>query len=69
MRASEILLVFHYQPLHLSDMGRRLGGRVGQCPVTEDLADRLVRLPLYYQLTAEEQGRVIHAMRSSLPLQ
>jgi dTDP-4-amino-4,6-dideoxygalactose transaminase len=59
MRAREILLVFHYQPLHLSEMGRRFGGRPGQHPVTESVADRLVRLPLYYQLSPPEQTRVI----------
>ena len=46
LRARQILAVFHYQPLHLSDKGRQFGGRAGQCPVTEDVADRLVRLPL-----------------------
>jgi dTDP-4-amino-4,6-dideoxygalactose transaminase len=59
MRRHQILTVFHYQPLHLSDMGRRFGGRAGQCPVTEDVADRLLRLPLYFQLTASEQARVV----------
>lgn len=69
LRAEQILSVFHYQPLHLSDMGRRLGGREGQCPVTESVADRLVRLPLYYQLSPAEQARVVSAVTSSLPLQ
>ena len=69
LRAEQILTVFHYQPLHLSGMGQRYGGRSGQCPVTEDVADRLVRLPLYFQLTDEQQERVIRATRSSLPLQ
>jgi dTDP-4-amino-4,6-dideoxygalactose transaminase len=59
-----MLAVFHYQPLHLSDMGQRFGGRSGQCPVTEDVADRLVRLPFYYQLTDADQDRVIDAVRS-----
>src|SRR5207244_1601030 len=40
-----ILSVFHYVPLHLSDMGRRLGGREGDCPVTEEISERLLRLP------------------------
>ena len=69
LRAQQILTVFHYQPLHLSEMGRVFGGRQGQCPVTEDVADRLVRLPLHFQLTAEQQARVIAASRSALPLQ
>jgi len=36
-----ILAVFHYLPLHLSPMGLRFGGRQGDCPVAEDLSDRL----------------------------
>jgi dTDP-4-amino-4,6-dideoxygalactose transaminase len=68
MRARRILLVFHYQPLHLSDMGRSLGGHIGQHPVTEDVADRLVRLPLFYQLTDEEQGAVIDGLSAFRPV-
>ena len=62
LRERRILAVFHYLPLHLSEMGRRLGGREGQCPVTEDVSDRLVRLPLFYQLTDADQARVIEAV-------
>ncbi len=51
--------VFHYVPLHTSPMGRRFGYQPGDLPVTETLADRLVRLPLYYELTEEEQGNVV----------
>jgi dTDP-4-amino-4,6-dideoxygalactose transaminase len=58
-----IIAVFHYVPLHLSEMGRRFGGVEGACPVTEDVSDRLVRLPFYNQLSAEDQGRVIGAVR------
>jgi dTDP-4-amino-4,6-dideoxygalactose transaminase len=57
-----ILAVFHYQPLHLSPMGRRFGGKPGACPVTEDVAARLVRLPLYNRLAEAEQGEVIDAV-------
>ncbi len=58
-----ILAVFHYLPLHLSEMGRRFGGRPGDCPVTEQVSDRLLRLPLYHDLDEEEQGQVIDAVR------
>jgi dTDP-4-amino-4,6-dideoxygalactose transaminase len=68
MRAQQILTPFHYQPLHLSEMGRQFGV-ARQCPVTEEVADRLVRLPIYFQLTPAEQDRVIAAVRASLPLQ
>ncbi|MCX6553304.1 MAG: dTDP-4-amino-4,6-dideoxygalactose transaminase, partial [Acidobacteria bacterium] len=50
---------FHYQPLHLSDMGRRFGGRPGQCPVTESVADRLVRLPMFYPMSDEQLTTVV----------
>ncbi|HEX5874398.1 MAG TPA: dTDP-4-amino-4,6-dideoxygalactose transaminase [Pyrinomonadaceae bacterium] len=51
--------VFHYQPLHLSTMGREFGGRAGDCPVTESISDRLVRLPFYNDLSQEEQEIVV----------
>ncbi len=62
MKARDILTVFHYLPLHLSDMGRRFGGKPGDCPVTEDVSDRLVRLPLYSGLTVDDQQRVLDAI-------
>jgi len=64
LRQRMILATFHYQPLHLSDMGRQFGGRAGQCPVTEDVADRLVRLPVFYQLDDAALARVIDAVTS-----
>jgi len=54
-----ILSVFHYLPLHLSDMGRRYGCAPGQCPVTEYVSDRLLRLPFYNGLTDDEQAHVV----------
>jgi dTDP-4-amino-4,6-dideoxygalactose transaminase len=59
-----ILSVFHYLPLHLSDMGRKYGGQPGDCPVTEDLSDRLVRLPFYTTLTSDDQSKVIDEVLS-----
>jgi dTDP-4-amino-4,6-dideoxygalactose transaminase len=62
LKAQDILSVFHYLPLHLSDMGRRFGGRSGDCPVTEDVSDRLLRLPFYNDLTEEAQAKVVAAI-------
>ncbi len=62
LRSRRILAVFHYLPLHLSEMGLRFGGRAGQCPVTEALSDRLIRLPFYNSLREDEQARVIEAV-------
>ncbi|MFZ2949363.1 MAG: dTDP-4-amino-4,6-dideoxygalactose transaminase [Desulfuromonadaceae bacterium] len=61
-----ILSVFHYLPLHLSPMGERFGGRPGDCPVTESISDRLVRLPFYNDLTEAEQERIVGAIREIL---
>jgi len=62
LRSRGILSVFHYVPLHLSPMGKRFGGRPGSCPVSEDLAERLLRLPFYTGLTEGEQAEVIRAV-------
>jgi len=62
LRERGIMGVFHYQPLHLSEMGRRLGGKEGDCPVTEAVSDRLLRLPFYNELTEADQARVVGAV-------
>lgn len=59
MKERGISAVFHYQPLHLSTVGRRFGGRDGQCPVTEQAGDCLVRLPLYVSLSDAQQDEVV----------
>jgi dTDP-4-amino-4,6-dideoxygalactose transaminase len=59
----EINSVFHYLPLHLSSMGRRLGGKNGDCPITEEISDRLLRLPFYNDLTEADQARVLCGLR------
>jgi dTDP-4-amino-4,6-dideoxygalactose transaminase len=64
LKSHGILAVFHYLPLHLSDMGRKLGGRPGDCPVTEEVSDRLLRLPLYYDLSENQQSEVIDRVRA-----
>lgn len=62
LKSKGILSVFHYLPLHLSEMGRRFGGKAGDCPVTEDLSDRLLRLPFYNDLSTPDQDQVIEAI-------
>jgi len=63
LKSQEIFAVFHYLPLHLSDMGMKFGGRLGDCPVTEMVSDCLVRLPLYFNLSSDEQNRVIDTIK------
>jgi dTDP-4-amino-4,6-dideoxygalactose transaminase len=64
LKSQGIQSVFHYLPLHTSAAGQRFGGRLGACPVTESVSERLLRLPLYYALTDANQARVVEAVRS-----
>ena len=59
LKSQNIGAVFHYIPLHLSPMGKKFGYKEGDLPVTESLSSRLVRLPLFYELTSEDQDRVV----------
>ena len=62
LKKQDILSVFHYVPLHLSEMGQQLGGYAGQCPVAERVSECLLRLPLYSGLTETDQQRVLDAI-------
>lgn len=62
LRLRGVQSVFHYVPLHTSPMGRKFGAKAGDCPVTEDVSRRLLRLPLYNAFPEEEQMRVINAI-------
>jgi len=62
MKEHDILCVFHYVPLHTSDMGAKFGYKAGDLPITENLSERLVRLPFYNNLDQEEQEAVIEAV-------
>lgn len=65
LKEHRILGVFHYLPLHTSAMGLRFGGKPGDCPVTEEISDRLLRLPFYFGLSDIEQQQVIDTLRNS----
>jgi dTDP-4-amino-4,6-dideoxygalactose transaminase len=67
LKQRDVMAVFHYQPLHLSAMGQRLGGKQGQCPVAERMGDCLVRLPFYLALEGQAQDRVLEAILSFQP--
>ena len=58
-----ILAVFHYVPLHSAPAGLKYGRFAGEDVYTTRESDRLVRLPMYYGLTAEDQASVIRAVR------
>ena len=66
LRRDGIMAVFHYIPLHDSPVGQTFGYRTGDLPVTEDVSRRLIRLPLYYTMTRENQERVAAQVERSV---
>jgi dTDP-4-amino-4,6-dideoxygalactose transaminase len=66
LHAQGVFAVFHYVPLHSSPMGRKLGCARTPLPVTDAVSGRLIRLPLYHELTEGEQDRVASEIRSFL---
>ncbi|MES2920303.1 MAG: dTDP-4-amino-4,6-dideoxygalactose transaminase [Verrucomicrobiota bacterium] len=64
LKALGICSPFHYQPLHLSRKGKEFGGKAGDCPVTENVSDRLLRLPFYNDLTGTDLDRVVAGVSS-----
>ena len=61
LRSAGILSVFHYQPLHLSPYGLQLQPHA-DCPVTQYVSDRLIRLPFYTNMAAGDADRVVEAV-------
>jgi dTDP-4-amino-4,6-dideoxygalactose transaminase len=62
LRAQGITASFHYQALNASPMGLKLGGKVGACPVSERLSTHLFRLPLYADMTDDQQDIVLESI-------
>ena len=58
-----ILTVFHYIPLHSAPAGKKYGRFSGEDVYTTKESERLLRLPLYYSLTEEDQGFVIDKLK------
>jgi dTDP-4-amino-4,6-dideoxygalactose transaminase len=53
---------FHYVPLHSSEGGRRFAARPTDCPVTDNISGRLIRLPFYAALGDDEVDRVVSCL-------
>ena len=66
LKEKGIKAAFHYIPLHISPMGKKLGYRLGDLPVTEAVSSRLLRLPMYYELTKPEQDYIIDSLYAVL---
>jgi dTDP-4-amino-4,6-dideoxygalactose transaminase len=67
LRDCGIQATSHYQPLHTSDMGKRLGYAPGDLPVTEEASECIVRLPLFCDMTVDQLAYVVDSVRSFEP--
>jgi dTDP-4-amino-4,6-dideoxygalactose transaminase len=65
LKALEVQTVFHYVPLHSAPAGRKYGRTHGELKVTDDIADRLLRLPMWVGME-EQQTAIIQAVLSCL---
>jgi dTDP-4-amino-4,6-dideoxygalactose transaminase len=65
MKHHEINSVFHYVPLHSSPAGIRYGRTHATLNVTETNSSRLVRLPMWFDLTPAQQNRVVEVIADS----
>lgn len=63
LKENGIGAVFHYIPLHTSPVGIKLGYKKGDLPVTEEYSGRILRLPLYADMTEEEVKCVINNVK------
>jgi dTDP-4-amino-4,6-dideoxygalactose transaminase len=67
MKDHGIMTPFHYIPLHNSPMGESFGGKTGDCPVTEEISDRLVRLPFFVDLNEEQLAYIVSCIQKFRP--
>lgn len=66
MRRDGVNPTFHYVPLHSSPAGIRFSDGTSECPVTDDISARLLRLPFYNDMTGADVERVVSSLASAL---
>jgi dTDP-4-amino-4,6-dideoxygalactose transaminase len=66
LKSEGIGSVFHYVPLHSSPGGMRYGRVDGNVDITNDLSERLIRLPLWVGLTESQQNKVVCVLKDAI---
>jgi dTDP-4-amino-4,6-dideoxygalactose transaminase len=66
MQAQQVHPTFHYVPLHSAPGAERFAVRPTECPVTDDISGRLLRLPFHNNLTFEMAERVVEVFTKAL---
>ncbi len=64
LKQHDILSVFHYLPLHSSEMGQKMGYKLEDCPVSERVSEGILRLPFFVSLTDGEQQQIIETIKT-----
>lgn len=62
LKENQISAVFHYIPLHSAPAGIKYGRFDGKDEITTEYSERLVRLPMYYGLSSDDQDKVISSV-------
>ena len=60
LKKNNIMAYICYVPLHSSPMGRELGNRPEDCPITEEYGSKVLRLPMYYDLSLRDVEYVVN---------
>jgi dTDP-4-amino-4,6-dideoxygalactose transaminase len=66
MQAEGVHPTFHYVPLHSAPAAAKFAARPTECPVTDDISGRLLRLPFHNNLSMEDADRVVDVFQRSL---
>jgi dTDP-4-amino-4,6-dideoxygalactose transaminase len=66
LHTSGIVATFHYVPLHSSLMGQKVAARPTECPITDDISGRLLRLPFYNDLSPQLLGFIVDRLVAAL---
>ena len=66
MRRQDVQPTFHYVPLHSAPAATKFASRLTDCPVTDDISGRLLRLPFHNNLSIEQLERVVNVFEDAL---
>jgi dTDP-4-amino-4,6-dideoxygalactose transaminase len=66
MKEHQVFALFHYVPLHSSPAGQKYSRVCGSMKNTEELSERLIRLPLWSGISMEQQDRVVHILERAI---
>ena len=66
LKAEGVTALFHYVPLHSSPCGLQFAGSE-ELPVTDDASARLIRLPMFYDLSEQDQRKIVDALLRLVP--